>query len=74
MRLPCTGAYGSATSCNSNANPNNPFDTPYPNMIHTQFPSTYSFAFDDGIANFGCDPFNSFVFNITGVGPSIISN
>lgn len=73
-QLCCTGAYGSATSCNSNANPNNPFETPYPNMIHTQFPSTYSFAFDDGIANFGCDPFNSFVFNITGVGPSIISN
>lgn len=70
----CIGAFGTKDSCTASSNPNNPVNSAYTALIHKQFVNSYSFAYDDAKADFTCDPFASYVFEINGVGKEMLVN
>lgn len=68
----CIGDYGTKDSCVASTNPNNPAHSAFTSLIHQQFVNSYGFAYDDAKADFTCDSFASYVFEINGVGKEIV--
>ncbi len=68
----CIGNDATMASCVSSSNSYNPQNSWYTSMINAQYINSYSFAFDDAKADFTCDAFASFVFEIDGVGSGIL--
>ncbi len=69
----CINDYGTNSSCTSTSNPNNPANAAYTAMIHNQFINSYAFAYDDAKADFTCDAFASYIFEIDDVGNGILN-